>query len=117
MAAHNDVGRAAEDHAAALLAARGWAVLHRNWRWHRKEIDIVARKGSVIAFVEVRARRTTAHGHPLETIGWRKRRDLELAAAAWIARHGPRHAEYRFDVITLLTGGPPDHVEDAWRLQ
>jgi putative endonuclease len=118
LAGHNDLGRAAEDAAAALLAGQGWRVLHRNWRWRHKEIDIIAQRGGVIAFVEVRARRATGHGHPLETIGWRKRRDLERAALAFIAsgRVPGAPAGYRFDVITIVTGELPEHTEDAWRL-
>jgi putative endonuclease len=116
MATHNDFGRAAEAHAAALLSDRGWTILHRNWRWRRLEIDIIARRGALISFVEVRARRSASHGHPAATIGWRKRRDLEHAARAWIRGHGPRDAHYRFDVITFVTGGTLDHLEDAWRV-
>jgi putative endonuclease len=116
MAAHNDFGRAAEHAAVALLNDRGWTILHRNWRWRRLEIDIVACRGGIICFVEVRARRSASCGHPAATIGWRKRRDLQSAARAWIDRHGPRNAQYRFDVITFVTGEGLDHLEDAWRM-
>jgi putative endonuclease len=122
MAAHNDFGASAEARAARLLESRGWTVEHRNWRWRRKEIDLVVRNGELVAFVEVRARRTTQWGHPLETIGARKRRDIQAAAAAWIARHGRRRDRYRFDAVTVLDEhgdcGPSarlEHVEDAWR--
>jgi putative endonuclease len=127
MARHNEFGIAAETAAAACLAARGWTILHRNWRWRRLEIDLIVRRGSVVAFVEVRARRSTAYGHPLETIGWRKRRDLERAAHAWIRSHSTGYDErsgadvvYRFDVVTLSdarsgAAGELEHLEDAWR--
>jgi putative endonuclease len=123
MAAHNDFGAAAEQLAAELLQRSGWHVVHRNWRFQRREVDLVVRRGDLIAFVEVRARRTGRWGHPLETVDSRKRRDLEAAARAWIARHGGARDAYRFDVITFLTapGRPPaaadaSHLEDAWRL-
>jgi putative endonuclease len=122
MAGHNDFGAAAETCAARLLESRGWRILHRNWRWRHKEIDLVARRGDLVAFVEVRARRTARYGHPLETIGPRKRREIEAAAAVWIARHGRPGERYRFDAIAVLdeTGmgaadARLDHVEDAWR--
>jgi putative endonuclease len=124
MAVHNEFGRAAEARAAAHLAGRGWRVLDRNWRWRRRELDLVARRGDVVAFIEVRARRGTLYGHPLETVGWRKRRDIEAAAAAWAARHGGPRDVYRFDVITLVDPGAAaglsagavlEHVADAWR--
>jgi putative endonuclease len=122
MARHNEFGIAAETAAAACLAARGWTILHRNWRWRRLEIDLIVRRGMVVAFVEVRARRSTAYGHPLETIDWRKRRDLEQAAHAWIRsrRHDSADLVYRFDVVTLTdargrAAGELEHLEDAWR--
>jgi putative endonuclease len=123
MADHNDFGAAAETAAAHLLESAGWTIVHRNWRFRHKELDLVARKGGTVAFVEVRARRPGTHGHPLETISARKRRDLAAAASAWAARHGTPRDSYRFDVITFLT--PPHtspspthatHLEDAWRL-
>jgi putative endonuclease len=123
MASHNDFGAAAEQRAAELLQRGGWQVLHRNWRFRQKELDLVVRRRDVVAFVEVRARRPGRHGHPLETIGPRKRRELEAAARAWIARHGTCRDVYRFDVITFVTapGRVPvaadaSHLEDAWRV-
>ncbi|CAN5780558.1 YraN family protein [soil metagenome] len=126
MATHNDFGISAEQLAADYLTARGWTVLARNWRWHRRELDLVTRRGRTVAFVEVRARRATAHGHPFETISWRKRRDLALAAQAWIAAHGRADDEYRFDAIAVVdpAGSRPhhcaapaiEHLEDAWTL-
>lgn len=122
MAAHNAFGATAEELAARLLQGQGWTILHRNWRFGHKEIDLIARRNETVAFVEVRARRSVSHGHPIETIGWRKRREIETAARAWIARHGRRAQAYRFDVITVLDpsgrGSPSAalaHVADAWR--
>lgn len=127
MAAHNDYGTAAERLAAEWLEERGWTVVARNWRWRHREIDLIVRRGAVTAFVEVRARRSLAHGHPFETIGRLKRRDLELAARAWIAWHGNARDEYRFDAIAVVAAaGAPDgdreapgsvrleHLEGAW---
>jgi putative endonuclease len=123
MAAHNDYGNAAEELACDMLRHRGWTVLQRNWRFHRKEIDLVMRRQGIVAFVEVRARGSASHGHPLATIGPRKRRDLETAARSWVALNGRAHEAYRFDVVTVIgrsdvPGSPPllEHFEDAWRL-
>jgi putative endonuclease len=121
MAAHNDFGRAGEVAAAELLRGRGWTTLGANWRSGRREIDLIVRRGRLVAFVEVRARSTLDCGHPAETIGWRKRRDLQLAAQAWIRRHGRPNEEYRFDVVAITrdpgrTALLADHYEDAWRL-
>lgn len=122
MAEHNTFGRDAEGLAGALLTGTGWSILHRNWRWRRREVDIVARRGNVVAFVEVRARRSAGHGHPLETIGWRKRRWLEQAARMWIAQHGSPADVYRFDAVAISAPGGDlqraevEHIEGAWTL-
>jgi putative endonuclease len=122
MALHNDFGRAAEDLAARYLEDRGWTVLHRNWRFRHKEIDLVVRKGGVVAFVEVRARRSATYGHPLATVGWRKRREVAAAARAWLVRQGCPLDTCRFDVVAVLDpagragpGARVEHIPDAWR--
>ncbi len=130
MAAHNDFGSYAEHEAAALLERNGWTILHRNWRFGRREIDVIARRGSTVAFVEVKARGRVTHGHPLESIDWRKRRDVGIAAAGWIERHGRAGEEYRFDAVHVVAGQAlaresgdrgggaieVQHTENAWSL-
>jgi putative endonuclease len=121
MATHNDFGRAAEQLAAELLQRRGWTVLHRNWRFRRREVDLIVRRKATVAFVEVRARGSIVYGHPLSTIDGRKRHGLESAARAWIAQYGRSGEEYRFDVVTIVgeCGAAPivEYMTDAWRLQ
>lgn len=118
MAAHNEFGRAAEDAAALHLERNGWTILARNWRAGRHEVDIIAVRSAIVAFVEVKARRSAASGHPLEFIDWRKRRSLARAARVWIAAHGRREYAYRFDAVYMLRGrgGPAElrHVPGAW---
>ena len=119
MARPHEFGRAAEQQAAALLERGGWTILHRNWRWRHKEIDLIARRAELVAFVEVKARRRARYGHPLEAVTWSKRRDLEAAARAWIARYGRDCDSYRFDVVWLLGTAPGSavhHEEGAWQL-
>lgn len=114
------LGDRGERLAAEHLERSGWAILHRNFRMGRKEIDLVAQRGEVVAFVEVKTRSGTGYGHPLEAITWKKRREIQQVAAAWIDRHGPPDATYRFDAVSvlLLPGAAPvvQHVEDAWRM-
>jgi putative endonuclease len=120
MSGPHATGRVAEDLAAARLASQGWTVIGRNFRDGPREIDLIARRDGVVAFIEVKARRSALHHHPLDAIGHLKRRDLARAARRWIRAFGHPADTYRFDAIAVL--GPRshapriDHIEDAWRL-
>ena len=113
------LGRRFEDAAAVRLEARGWRVLERNVRFQRREVDLIVRRGAVVAFVEVKGRRSDRFGQPVEAVTWRKRREIEAVARWWIARHAETDVMYRFDVVAV--GARPDgglaieHFEDAWR--
>ncbi len=111
-------GRYFEELAQSYLIDRGWRVLDRNVRFLRKEIDLVVARNEVVAFVEVKGRTGTAHGHPLEAITWRKRRAISLAARMWMAQSDFRAEVYRFDAIAirLVPGRDPEleHIEGAW---
>ena len=114
------MGDRGEQLAAAFLAKRGWVVLHRNYRLGRREVDLVARRSEVVAFVEVKTRGGFGYGHPLQAITRKKRREIQQVAAAWIKAHGLPGDVYRFDAVAILlpAGGEPaiEHVEDAWRI-
>jgi putative endonuclease len=114
------LGDRGEEMAARHLAAAGWTVVSRNFRMGRKEIDLVARRGEVVAFVEVKTRAGLGYGHPLAAITWKKRREIQQVAAAWIHQHGREGETYRFDAVSVLVlaGAAPEveHVEDAWRM-
>lgn len=119
MARSHAFGRRAEERVATYLQARGWTVLARNWRFHRKELDLVVERAGVIAFVEVKARREAGLGHPLEAVTAAKRRDMALAARGWIASRGRQGECYRFDaavVLEALGRVSVDYYEDAWRI-
>ncbi|HEX9885242.1 MAG TPA: YraN family protein [Longimicrobiales bacterium] len=115
------VGRRFEATAERHLVGEGWEVVDRNVRFHRKEIDLVIRRGRTVAFVEVKGRRGPSCGHPLEAITSRKRREIELVARWWVEAHGVAGDEFRFDAVsvTLDEDGRDRvmHVPDAWRPQ
>lgn len=114
------LGPRGEAIAAQHLEWAGWIVVDRNFRAGRKEIDLVARRGGVVAFVEVKARRSARFGDPLDAITPRKQREVEEVASVWIQRHGREGDVYRFDAIAirLKPGAAPsvEHVENAWGL-
>lgn len=120
MSASHELGRRGEAIAAATLARHGWTVVARNHRWGHKEIDLVIRRGRLVAFVEVKTRAGERYGHPLEAVTRAKRREIEWVARTWIVRHGRPDDLYRFDAVAVsFKGGAPpivEHVEDAWRL-
>lgn len=120
MTGAHTLGRQAEQVAARFLERNGYAVLTRNFRHGRREIDLIVRRGDLVAFVEVKARAGSGYGHPLEAITARKRREIEKVARAWVARHGRAGLAYRFDALAVLwrKGGTPvvEHVPGAWRL-
>jgi putative endonuclease len=119
VAAPHELGRWAESVAAAHLRRQGWRVLHRNWRFHHKELDLVVERGGLVAFVEVKARGAGSWGHALHAITAAKRRDLAVAARGWIAEHGRQFHSFRFDAVVVVrtpSGTRVEHVEDAWRL-
>jgi putative endonuclease len=107
-------GLEAERRAMSYLLAAGWQIVAHRFRAGRSEIDLVARKGRLVAFVEVKARRGDAFGSPLEAVTGPKRRDLVRVARAWMDRFGRPGDVYRFDCIGIQ-GHRLDHVEDAFR--
>jgi putative endonuclease len=102
--ARRRMGQVAEDLAAERLAAAGWQIVARNARSRYGELDIVARDGRALVFVEVKAGRLGApYGpeRPIEAIDHRKQRQVRRLAAAWLGeRPGlPFYEEIRFDAI------------------
>ncbi len=100
------------------LTRRGWRVESHRFRLGRHDLDLVARLGSLVAFIEVKCRRSASCGSGVEAVSRRKRATLERLAWAWLLRHGQPGDQYRFDVIALDGMGPAaqlTHLEDAWR--
>jgi putative endonuclease len=122
--ARRRTGQIAEDLVAARLAAAGWRILERNARTRHGEIDIVARDGRTLVFVEVKgAREGTRFGpeRPILSVDARKQRRVRRLATAWMAKRRdlPPYAEIRFDAVgvTLDRAGRPtdvEHVEGAF---
>ena len=102
---HNALGTRGEDLAADHLARSGYAVLERNWRDRTCEIDIIARHGATIVFVEVKTRRSTRHGSPAQAVTARKLQHMRRGAVAWLACHRTACDGIRLDVISVLLPG------------
>jgi len=107
-------GRVAETLCVVSLMLRGYRVLARRFRSPVGELDIVARRGRVLAFVEVKARSNL--GLAAESIGARQRSRVERAAEAYLARHPALlRLDQRFDAMLVAPWRWPRHLCDAWR--
>lgn len=99
-------GNAAEDRAADWLTAQGWEVLARNVLYRDGELDLVARKGRLYAFIEVRMRSLDLWGDPSATVTFSKQRRVVRAATRWLMRERLwGRVEVRFDVISVVGKG------------
>lgn len=116
----HDLGAWGEAVAARRLKDDGWEILERNLLLGRREIDLVARRGSLLAFVEVKTRSGSGYGPPQEAVTWKKRREIEAVASSYLATHAPGDVDVRFDVVAIVADEAHrvrsyTHIEDAWR--
>ena len=111
-------GRRAEDFCAFVLRAKGYRILARRFRCPAGEIDIVARRGGVLAIVEVKARPTVEAA--LEALTARQRARLERAALAYLATGTAGFVpqsdfSLRFDLMVVTPWRWPRHLANAWQ--
>jgi len=98
----------------ALLCSKGYEIVERNYSCRQGELDIVARQGDELVFVEVRSRSASRHGDALDAIGPRKQQQVARVAQAYISLESPAFVTSRFDVIAQ-TGEKLEHLVDAFR--
>ena len=103
-----------EDMACQYLSDRGYTVLSRNFRCRLGEIDIIARDGDHIVFVEVKYRKNFKSGYPAESVGIGKIKRISAAAAFYIHKNRlPLDMPYRFDVVSI-EGNEITHIVNAF---
>ena len=116
MTTTHETGKKAEDLAAELLQGKGYKILHRNWRYFHKEIDIIAMQDNVMVVVEVKSRYGLNSESPAESVTTGKQKHLVDAAEAYIFRNNI-HSETRFDIIAVTFAGDEcftEHIENAF---
>jgi putative endonuclease len=107
------LGRDGEDIAVAFLRVKGAQIIARNWRPAQKgmrgEIDVVARIGEFLCFIEVKTRRSDEMGSPQEAVGHFKQKQISRLANAYISSHGEAETPCRFDIVEvwLVSGHKP----------
>jgi putative endonuclease len=103
----SEVARRGEDAAAAFLTRIGMSLLERNWRCAAGEVDIIARDGSALVFVEVKTRRSERAGTGEEAVSpTKQRRIIRLAETYLRSYDGGPCDEVRFDVVAIRVIGP-----------
>lgn len=113
------LGAAGEAAAAAWLETRGLRVLARNVRSRAGEIDLVAREGDLVVFVEVKSRTGAAFGHPAEAIVAHKQRRIARLALAYLRAHRLEGCAVRFDAVAVQLSRDGEvleieHIPDAF---
>lgn len=100
------LGERGEDIATAYLKGLKFTIVERNFRCKGGEVDIIAREGKTLVFVEVKTRRNLSFGPPQSALTPFKQRQISKAALTWLAQRKLFGASARFDVIAILL---PDH--------
>lgn len=112
------LGRAGETIAANFLKQQGLAVLERNWRCPRGELDIIASDGDQVIFCEVKTRSGVDYGAPIDAVDARKVARLKELAREWLRAREVTGCRVRFDIVSVLwpPGGPVtiEHAEGAF---
>jgi putative endonuclease len=118
-AARQELGKVGESIAARWLRRQGWRIVAQRFRSGHRDLDLVVQRDGTVAFVEVKTRRRSGFSDPVESVSWRKRRELIRSAMVWADRFGPPGVCYRFDVVAVIVaanGARVRHVENAFAL-
>jgi putative endonuclease len=110
-ARRRDDGVAGEEAAVALLQRQGYRIRARNFTCRYGELDVVAERGEVLAFVEVRMRSSAVWGDPAHTVSFAKQRRVVKAALHYLFRYGLQGRMVRFDVVSVVGKGAAATVE------
>ena len=107
-------GRRAELYAAIWLRLKGYKVLEARFRCRAGEIDLIAKRGQVLAFVEVKQRPTEALA--MSAVPQRNWRRIAMAAEIWASRQPIYGAlDWRYDLVAIGPRSFPKHYRDFWR--
>ncbi len=117
MAKHNLLGTEGEALAAKWLQAKGFVLLHQNWRHSYYEVDIIASLNNVLHFIEVKTRRSNKFGEPEESVDDKKIRNL-MSASEEYQEQFPQWKRVQYDVlcITIVASNQVDYyfIEDVY---
>ncbi len=109
------LGKAGEDCACRELERRGYAILARRYRSRYGEIDIIARDGPTVVFVEVKGRTSSRFGEPAEAVTLHKQTRVTAMAEDYLARHRLLNVPCRFDVVAIAFGSDGRPVVEVYQ--
>lgn len=112
------LGERGEGLAVKFLKRKGYKLIKQNYKTPIGEIDIIARDGETLVFVEVKTRESIEYGHPFEAVNWRKKRKIEKVALLYLKRL-KEIPSCRFDVVSIYyEGGKPQFqlIKDAFEV-
>jgi putative endonuclease len=115
MAESHEFGAVAEEFAANFLVSKGYCILHRNWRYGHKELDIICTDGKMLVVVEVKARSQSAFPFPEDLLSMSKERLILEASEQYLYQYNVR-MPVRFDLLAVIKRGTVmdvEHLEDA----
>ena len=117
---NKSLGDAGEAIASTFLKGAGFSIVERNFRCVCGELDIVAREGRTIVFVEVKCRQNKAYGPPQLAVTPFKQRQISKAALVWLSKRRLYDAEARFDVVAIVLHDHDlpeiEHIRNAFDL-
>ncbi len=105
------LGEQGENLAEKYLVSKGYSILSRNYRSPYGEIDIIARFGNEIVFVEVKASKHASFGYPEERVSARKKLNMEKTALHFLESNNCKYNNLRFDVIAVIISGQEKEIE------
>ncbi len=108
-------GDMGERRTALYLVLRGWRILERNYTFGHKEVDIIARRGNTIAFVEVKTRSENASVAPSASVTLTKQRNIISAAKGYCMDHDTSGKTIRFDIAEVSVKGRINYIPNAYQ--
>jgi putative endonuclease len=114
---HHTTGKKGEDLAADFLQQRQFTILHRNWRYLKYEIDVIATRDNVLHFIEVKTRSNLTFGYPEESVSKKKLQNIFKGAEAFMYKH-PHWQQVQYNILSimLIKNQPPEFffIEDVY---
>ncbi len=115
---NREIGNTGENLATNYLISHGYEIQEKNWRFSKAEIDIIAKEGEILVFVEVKTRSYTYYGKPEDSVNAKKEALIMDAAQRYMEKTG-HDWEIRFDIISIILGGDNravqiNHYKDAF---